>query len=57
MVIQMRGDKCYLGKGKRMKIPLLTENVVKRSLNYLRTLERVTTIFKRQYLAFLNAGV
>ena len=46
MVMQMREDKCYPGIGKWVKIPLLPENVRKRSLNYLgtlRTLERVTT--------------
>ena len=47
MVMQIRGDKCYPGRAKWVKIPLLPENVGKRSLNYLRTLgtlERVTTI-------------
>ena len=44
MVMQMRKDKCYPGRGKWMKIPLLLENVGKMSLNYLGTLERVTTI-------------
>ena len=46
MVMQMRGDKCYPGRGKWVKIPLLPENAGKRSLNYLGTLgtlERVTT--------------
>ena len=43
----MRGDNCYPGRGKWVKIPLLPENVGKRSLNYLGTLgtlERVTTV-------------
>ena len=47
MVMQIRGDKCYPGRGIWVKIPLLPENVGKRSLNYLRTLgtlERVTTM-------------
>ena len=42
MVMQMRGVKRYPGRGKRVKIPLLPENVGKRSPNYLGTLERVT---------------
>ena len=33
MVMQMRGDKCYPGWGKWVKIPLLSENVDKRSVN------------------------
>ena len=52
---KMRGDKCCTGRGKQVKIPLLPENVGKRSLNYLGTLgtlERVTTILFR-YLHFL----
>ena len=46
--MQMRGDKFYPGRGKWVKIPLLPENVGKRSLNYLGTLgtlERVTTVY------------
>ena len=39
----MRGEKCCPCRRKRVKIPLLPENVGKRSLNYLGTLERVTT--------------
>ena len=49
MVMKLRGYKCYPGRGKWVKIPLLPENVGKRSLNYLGTLgtlERVTTILK-----------
>ena len=34
MVMQMRGDNCYPGRGKRVKIPLLPENVGNRSLNF-----------------------
>ena len=39
----MRGDKCYPGRGKWVKIPLLSENVDKRSVNDLGTHWRVTT--------------
>ena len=35
----MRGDKCYPDRGKWMKIPLLPENVDKRSDNNLGTLK------------------
>ena len=42
-VMKMRGDECCPGRGKWVKIPLLPENVGKRSLNYLGTLERLTT--------------
>ena len=38
MVMQMTEDKCYPGRGKWVKIPLLPENEDKRSLNYLGTL-------------------
>ena len=38
MVMQMRWDKCYPGREKWVKIPLLPENVGKKSLNYLGTL-------------------
>ena len=43
MVMKMRKDKGFPGRGKWVKIPLLPEHVGKRSLNYLGTLERVTT--------------
>ena len=42
----MRGDKCYPGNGKRVKIPLLPENVGKGVLTTSEpseTLERVMT--------------
>ena len=32
MVMQLRGYKCYLGRGKWVKIPILSENVDKRSV-------------------------
>ena len=41
--MQMRGVKHYPGRGKRVKTPLLPENVDKRSVNNLGTLQRVTT--------------
>ena len=44
MVMKMRGDKCYPGRGKWLKIPLLPENVGKSSLNYFGTLERLTPV-------------
>ena len=54
---KMRGDKCCTGRGKQVKIPLLPENVGKRSLNYLGTLgtlERVTTGGKPVLLFYLE---
>ena len=33
MVMKMRGDKCHPGRGKRVKIPLLPNNVGKKSAN------------------------
>ena len=33
MVMKMRGNKCHPGRGKRVKIPLLTNNVGKKSTN------------------------
>ena len=53
MVMQMRGDKCYPGRGKWVKIPLLPENAGKRSLNYLGTLgtlERVMTLWFKTFV-------
>ena len=47
MVKQMRGDKFYPGRGKRVKIPLLPENLDKRSLNYHGTLERLMTFIMK----------
>ena len=38
MIMKMRGDKCHLGRGKRVKIPLLPNNVGKKSAK-----NRVTT--------------
>ena len=31
MIMKMRGDKCHPGRGKRVKIPLLPNNVGKKS--------------------------
>ena len=39
----MRGANCYPGRGERGEIPLLSENVDKRSVNNLGNLQRVTT--------------
>ena len=33
MIMKMRGDKSHPGRGKRGKIPLLPNNVVKKSVN------------------------
>ena len=33
MIMKMRGDKCHPGRGKRGKIPLLPNNVGKKSVN------------------------
>ena len=33
MIMKMRGDKCHRGRGKRGKIPLLLNNVGKKSVN------------------------
>ena len=33
MIMKMRGDKCHPGRGKRVKIPLLPNNVGKKSVN------------------------
>ena len=33
MIMKMRGDKCHPGRGKRVKIPLLPNNVGKKSAN------------------------
>ena len=33
MIMKMRGDKCHPGMGKRGKIPLLPNNVGKKSVN------------------------
>ena len=52
MVMQMRGDKCYPGRGKWMKIPLLPENVGNRSVNNLGTLRRVTTFNNKARFKF-----
>ena len=43
MAMKMRGDKCCPGRGKWVKIPILPENIDKRSVNNLGTLQRVTT--------------
>ena len=43
----MREANCYTGRGKRGKIPLLSENLDKRSVNNLGTLQRVTTEGKK----------
>ena len=39
MVMKMRRDKCHPGRGKRVKIPLIPNNVGKKSVNH----DRVTT--------------
>ena len=36
MVMKMRGDKCHPGKGKRVKITLLPNNVGKKSVKDVR---------------------
>ena len=51
MVMQMRGDKCYPGRGKWVKIPFLSENVDKRSVNKPETLERVMAVMSLSELA------
>ena len=54
--MQMRGDKFYPGRGKWVKIPLLPENVGKRSLNFLGTLgtlERVMTLLCMRKYAYI----
>ena len=33
MIMRMRRDKCHPGRGKRVKIPLLPNNVGKKSVN------------------------
>ena len=33
MVMKMSGDKCHPGRGKRVKIPLLPNNLGKKSFN------------------------
>ena len=33
MIMKKRGDKCHPGRGKRGKIPLLPNNVGKKSVN------------------------
>ena len=52
MVMQLRGDKCYPGRGKWVKIPLLPENVGK---GVLTTLERVTTCAIWSGILFYNS--
>ena len=46
MVMQFRGDKCYSGRGKWQKIPLLPGNEPSE------TLERVTTVRVVQILMY-----
>ena len=54
MIMKMRGDKCHPGRGKRVKIPLIPNNVGKKSANDMGLKQGHDRTYLKLYLEIKN---